>query len=101
MNQRTPQQITAVSLALCLFLASSLLTAIAAKHGTHSGHDQSTHQQTWCGWLCAAGQAVHAPSLGPAQAFALIAKTEPFLPQHTVSIPSAPPQSRAPPTTHS
>jgi len=97
MNQQTPQQMMAVSLALSLFLVSTLLTATTARHTPHSGHDQSTHQQTWCGWLCAAGQAIQTPALEPTQTLALIANTDPFLPRNTSTLLPVSPQSRAPP----
>jgi len=89
----------AASLALCLFLVSTLLTAATAKHATHAGHDNTTHQQTWCGWSCAAGQAVQAPSLEPALAFSPVSTTEPFRPNNSSLLLTVPPQSRAPPHT--
>lgn len=97
MNQQTSQKILAVNLALCVLLVSTLLTAVSARHGTHSGHDHTTHQQTWCGWLCAAGQVIQTSSLEPGPALGLIAKAEIFLPGNTSFLLPVSPQSRAPP----
>jgi hypothetical protein len=96
-KSRTTQRTLAITLALCFLSVSSLLTAATAKHATHAGHDQTTHQQTWCGWLCAAGQAIEVPFLEPATNFTLLAKSEAFQPSNTSLLLSISPQSRAPP----
>ncbi len=97
MNMRTAHKILTINLVIGFLLVSSLLTATTAKHATHAGHDQQSHQQTWCGWQCAAGQALEAPSLDPSVTFTLVAKTEGFQPSNTSRLLSISPQSRGPP----
>jgi len=98
MHSRTTHHILAISLSACFLVVSSLLTATTAKHATHTRHDQTTHQQTWCGWLCAAGQAIHAPSLEPETVFTLLEKTGPNQQVNPSLLLTVPPQSRAPPS---
>lgn len=40
-----------------LFVSTSLTQNLSA-HLNHGGHDQQTHEQTWCSWSCQAGQGI-------------------------------------------
>lgn len=90
-----------LALALCVaanFLAAStLLAGTIARHAEHQGHDQHSHSQSWCGWMCAAGQAIEAPSLHLLQNFNPIGWVFAFPPSIILFILAFSPGSRDPP----
>ena len=63
MNKRFMHSALALWLAFCFFVVSTTLATTIASHAQHHAHDQQTHTQTWCGWMCTAGQAIEAPSI--------------------------------------
>jgi hypothetical protein len=93
-----------LNLALVLWVATSFLTASTvlagtiARHAQHQGHDQHSHSQTWCGWMCAAGQAIEVPCLHLAQNYNPIGWVFAVLPSFIVLILAFSPGSRDPPT---
>ncbi len=58
---RLSQQVFGITLSACFLFVSFALTQNISSHLHHGGHDQQTHEQTWCSWSCQAGQgtAVH------------------------------------------
>ena len=63
MNKRFMQRALALWLASCFLVVSTTLATTITSHAQHHAHDQQTHTQTWCGWMCAAGQAIETPSI--------------------------------------
>jgi hypothetical protein len=85
------------SLILCFVLVSTAVAGSLAKHAIHQGHDKNSHSQTWCGWICKAGQAIQAPSLEVDPTFYLITIAEDGLPVSVPLILTNAFRSRAPP----
>ena len=92
-----------LNIALALLVAASFLTASTilagtiARHAQHQGHDQHSHSQTWCGWMCAAGQAIEAPALYLSQDYNPIGWAFIGLPSFILFILAFSPGSRDPP----
>ena len=72
MNNHVMKIVIACLLAVCFLIVSTTVAGSMAHHAQQHAHDQDTHTQTWCGWMCAAGQAIDAPSIPFAQHFTLI-----------------------------
>ena len=51
-----------IFLAANFLVASTILTGTIARHAQHHGHDKHSHSQSWCGWMCGAGQAIEVPA---------------------------------------
>ena len=63
MRMRIIKSALALGIASCFLVISTALATTIASHAQHHAHDQQTHAQTWCGWMCAAGQAIEAPPI--------------------------------------
>lgn len=55
---RTSHQLIGICLIVCFLFVSTTLTQNLSAHLHHGGHDQQTHEQTWCSWSCQAGQGI-------------------------------------------
>ncbi len=84
-------------LAAIFLIASTILTGTIARHAHHPGHDKHSHTQSWCAWMCGAGQAIEAPSLQLDQDFNPIGWANNLLPACILLIFAFSPGSRDPP----
>jgi len=97
MRLLTKTGILAFGFVLCFLTVSTLSAAAFASHAPHVGHDHTTHQQSWCGWLCAAGQGMQSPSLEPPPTFVAISLPPVFTSTIKLVIFAHQAKSRAPP----
>ena len=57
---RTIHQLIGIGRIVCFVSVSTTLTQNLSAHLHPGGHDQQTHEQTWCSWSCQAGQGIDA-----------------------------------------
>lgn len=56
----TLSRVFSLFLGISFLFVSTALTQNLSTHLAHNGHDQQTHEQTWCSWSCQAGQGIQA-----------------------------------------
>ena len=52
------RKVFAILLSVSFLFVTTALTQNISAHLHHDGHDQQTHEQTWCSWSCQAGQGI-------------------------------------------
>ncbi len=97
MRTQSIQRFIAIGLGVWLILVSTSLASPMTSHAIDPHHTQESHSQTWCDWICKAGQTIHTASSVLTQSYDLL--TPAFLP-YPNQPPSSlifSPDSRAPP----
>ncbi|NKB82431.1 MAG: hypothetical protein GKS05_11195 [Nitrospirales bacterium] len=87
------------SLLASFFIMGIAMAGGAAQHATVTHHDHNMHSQTWCGWMCAAGQALQGPATAPEETWQPIAQIDLAIPQPALILLVFSPGSRGPPST--
>ena len=97
MNRHPTQHILAWGLLACFFIMGTAMAGGTAQHATATHHDHSTHSQTWCGWMCSAGQALQGPTIYLEETWQPIAQVDFTVLQPTFLLLVFSPGSRSPP----
>ena len=73
----------AILLSVSFLFVTTALTQTLTTHLQHVGHDQQTHEQTWCSWSCQAGHGIHVLTIfveGSARTLSLLDLPSPKIP---------------------
>jgi len=77
------RKVFAILLSVSFLFVTAALTQTLSAHLHHGGHDQQTHEQTWCSWACQAGHGIHVLTIfveGSARTLSLLDLPSPKIP---------------------